>query len=133
MKVRSEFTIEKWEETNCGEPQNNMLTSRASVIYKTTGEINGKFNVEYILHYTNYNIDDEHNSEATYVGYMTFIGSWNNRSGSFVLEDKGVYSPTGPVSELRIKPNTGTGDFKGIAGTGKYFAEDGKMVIEFEF
>lgn len=133
MKVKSEFSIAKWEEANCGEPANNMVTARATVVYETNGEIKGKLNVEYLLHYTNYEVTNQHNSEASYIGYITFIGSLNEKSGTFVLEDKGTYSPTGPVSELRIKANTGTGDFKGISGTGKYFADNGKMVIEIEY
>ena len=133
MKERSEFSISKWEELKCGEPENNMLTARASVIYEMTGEIKGKLNVEYLLHYTNYDVSNQHNSEATYIGYITFVGSLNGKFGTFVLEDKGIYSSAGPVSELVIKPNTGTNDYKGISGTGKYFTEDGKMIFEIEY
>ena len=133
MKTKSEFRVVKWEDVNCGEPVNNMLTSRASVVYEMSGGINGKMDVEYLLHSTNYNVDDPHKAVATYIGFMTFSGSMDEKSGTFVLEDSGVYSPAGPVSKLVIKPDTGTGDFNGITGSGKYFADGEKMIIEIEY
>ena len=132
MKAKSEFSVAKWDEVKCGEVSNDMVTARASVIYTASGAINGKFDVEYLLHYTNYNEANQHNAVATYVGYLTFSGSIDGKSGSFVLEDKGTYTSAGPVSELIIKPNTGTGDFKGIFGSGRYFAEGEKMMIEID-
>ena len=133
MKVKSEFSVEKWDEKHCGEPMNDMLTARASVIYTAIGDINGRFNVEYLLHYTNYDAADQHNAVATYIGYLTFSGSVNGRNGAFVLEDKGIYTPNGPASEMIIKTNTGTDDFKGISGSGRYFAEGEKMIMEIDF
>jgi hypothetical protein len=131
MKVRSEFSVAQWNETKCGKPVNNTLLSKVSAVFEISGTITGKFDVEYLMHYTDYDEANQHNSTATYVGYLTFSGSMNEKSGSFVLEDKGVYSSLGPVSALTIK--SGIGDFKGISGTGKYFAENGKMIIEMEY
>jgi len=133
MKAKSEFSVSKWEETNCGEPANNMLVSRASIIYEVSGTISGKFDVEYLLHYVNYDPAEQHNATATYIGYLTFSGSIDGMSGSFVFEDKGFYSPAGPVSELKIKPDTGSNDFKGISGIGRYYADDGKMMMEIDY
>ena len=133
MKAKSEFSVTKWDEVNCGEAVNNMQLSRVSVIYAASGAINGNFDVWYLLHYTNYDSGDQHNATTTYIGYLTFTGSINGKSGSFVLDDKGTYTPAGPVSELTIKTDTGTGDFKGISGTGKYFAEGEKMIIEIDY
>jgi len=133
MKAKGELTVSKWDEMNCGDVANNMIMARASIVYNITGDIQGEFNVEYLLHYTNYNTENQHNSEATYTGYMAFSGAVNGKSGTFVLEDKGTYSATGPVSDLTIKPNTGTGDLSGISGTGRMFAEGDKMVIELDY
>ena len=133
MKTKSEFNVVKWDEINYGEPVNGMVAARASIEYESLGAINGKFYVEYLLHYTNYDKTNQHNSEATYLGYLTFMGSIDDRQGSFVLEDKGAYTPVGPASELSIKPNTGTDDFERISGTGKYYAEDDVMIIEIDY
>jgi len=133
MKTKCEFNVAKWDEMNCGEPVNGMVTARASIEFVSSGAINGKFNVEYLLHYTNYDKSNQHNSEATYLGYMAFSGSMDGKHGSFVFEDKGTYTPSGPASELSIKLNTGTDDFEGISGTGKYYAENNVMVIEIDY
>jgi hypothetical protein len=132
MKVKSEFSVTQWDETKSGEPVKNMLLSRVSAVFETSGAITGKFEVEYLMHYTDYDEENLHNASATYLGYMVFTGSIDGNSGSFVLEDKGTYSSAGPVSVLTIKPDTGTNDFKNISGTGKYFAEGEKMMIEIE-
>ena len=133
MKAKSELAITKWDETKCGQAVNDMVVVRASVAFVTSGAIDGTFEVEYLLHYTNFDEANPHNSNATYVGFITFSGSIGGQRGSFVLEDKGDYTPAGPVSELKIKPGTGVGGFAGIAGTGRYFAEGEKMVIEIEY
>ena len=133
MTARGELTVSKWDEKNCGDVSNNMVMSRASIVYNITGDIQGEFIVEYLLHYTNYNTENQHNSEATYTGYMVFSGTINGKSGTFVLEDKGAYSAAGPVSDLTIKANTGTGGLSGISGTGRMFAEGSGMVIKIDY
>ena len=133
MKSKGEFTVGKWDEKKSGEISNNMVMTCASIIYNATGNIQGEFNVEYILHYTNYSTEDQHNSEATYLGYMVFVGSIDGKSGTFVLEDNGVFSAAGPASEFSIKPNTGTGDLAGISGKGRFFADESKMIIEIDY
>ncbi|MDR2144847.1 MAG: DUF3224 domain-containing protein [Tannerella sp.] len=133
MKIKSEFGVAKWDETRCGEVSNGMVTAKASIIFTVSGEMDGKLDVDYLLHYTHYDEANPHNSRATYVGFLTFSGSIGGKSGSFVLEDKGTNMSAGPVSELTVKPDTGTGDFRGISGSGKYYANGGKMVIEIDY
>ena len=133
MNCKGELSVAKWDEANLGKVVNKMMIARASIIYKIAGAINGECAVEYLLHYTNYDIDDQHRSEATYTGYIVFSGSINGKLGTFVLTDNGQYSPVGPVSELSIKANTGTEDFTGISGTGKIYADGEKMIIEIEY
>ncbi|MDR0380972.1 MAG: DUF3224 domain-containing protein [Oscillospiraceae bacterium] len=132
MIVRSEFTVAQWNQSDLEPAIAGMLISRASVIFESTGEIDGKFNVEYVIHSFAPDDADLHNSTATYVGYMVFTGSIDGKTGSFVLEDKGAYANSVPASDLVIKSNTGTNDFQGIRGIGKYYADDGKMVIQID-
>ena len=132
MKTKSEIAVTKWDEKNCGKVNSKMVMSRASIIYKTNGSMQGEINVEYIIHYTNYDIKNQHNSEATYIGYMIFSGIIDGKSGTFVLEENGQYSPIGPLSSLSIKKDTGTGELTGISGKGSLFPENSKMFIEYE-
>jgi len=127
MEVKSEFSVAKWDEGKCGEPAYGMQITRASVVYEVSGMINGELDVEYLMHYTNDSSDDQHNSVASYIGYMIFSGSIDGKAGAFALEDRGEYSPAGPVSKLTIKPDTGTDELTGITGAGRYYAEGDQL------
>ncbi|MCL2881664.1 MAG: DUF3224 domain-containing protein [Coriobacteriia bacterium] len=133
MEVKSEFSVAKWDEEKCGGPVGDSQVTRASAIYEVSGAIDGKLDVEYLVHYTDHGENDRHASTATYIGYLTFSGSIEGKSGTLVLEDHGEYSPAGPVSELMIKPGTGTGELTGISGTGHYSAEGEKMILELNY
>jgi len=132
MQIQSEFTVSKWEEQPLTTfPQENPLV-RASVIYEVTGEINGKLYAEYLMQYSNFDQENPHNSKATYLGYMLFEGKINDKSGTFVIEEEGEYTPSGPESTLSIKPHSGTSELANIAGNGYYRLQGDKMVISFE-
>jgi hypothetical protein len=134
MQAQAEFQVSKWDESHLkGYPDETPLSS-ASIIYETThGEIEGKFHIEYVMHYTCFDAAEPHKSAATFAGFMLFEGSIGSRTGSFVMEDKGTYANFAPASHLSIKPGTGTGDFVGITGSGKYGAVGEKMIIELDF
>ena len=135
MKTKGEFTVTKWDETPCAIESDSAVStmSRASIIYCSTGNIQGDFNVEYVIHGMDPDKGDQHNAEANYAGYMIFSGSIDGLAGTFALEDKGAYSAKGPVSALTILPYTGTGDLTGIIGTGRFFAEGSAMILEIDY
>jgi len=133
MKAKGEFKVTQWNETNLEGFSADMPVSRASVVYEAWGEIKGTFRVEYIMHSVKFDPNDPHNSETTYLGYMMFTGAIAGKTGSFILEDKGVYAASGPASDLVIKPGSGTGDLAGIGGSGKYYAEGEKMIMEIDY
>jgi len=133
MKAQGEFKVTQWNESNLEGFPADMPMSRASVIYEANGEIAGTFRVEYIMHYVNLDPNDPHGAQATYLGYMMFTGAIGGKTGSFILEDKGVYGASGPASDLVIKPGSGKGDFVGISGTGKYYADGEKMIIKIDY
>ena len=123
MKATSTFSISKWDESG------QKPISRVSAIYDVNGELKGSLTVEYIMHYGS----DDPNAVVTYLGYLIFTGSILDKSGSFVLEDKGTYSSVGPVSDIYVKPDTGTNDLAGISGSGRYFAQGNEMILELEY
>ena len=131
MKVQGEFKVNKWDETNLSTFPTETPIAKASIIYEVSGEIHGELVVESLLHYSYQDKEDPLNSEATYIGYMFFVGTVNGKSGSLVVEDNGKYTKMGPVSTLTIKPNTGTGELCDILGVGSYAFKNGKMMIEF--
>lgn len=130
MKARGTFAVTKWDEVPLAE---NSSLSRASIAYEAAGDINGQLTVEYVLHYTYRNPDDDHDALATFTGLEVFTGDIMGKSGSFVLVDNGSYDPEMLRSDLHIKPETGTGELTGITGSGFFAMQDGQMVIELEY
>ncbi|MGX7265639.1 DUF3224 domain-containing protein [Enterococcus crotali] len=88
---------------------------------------------DYLLHYSEYNKENPHLSEATYLGYLFFEGSLQERKGTFVLEERGTFEQGLPQNELVIKEKTGTKELSGIQGTGKYFLDGATLVIEIDY
>lgn len=130
MKARGTFTVTKWDEEPLADDSS---LSRASISYEVAGDINGQLAVEYVLHYTYRNTDDDHDAIATFTGYEVFTGDLMGKKGSFVLVDNGSYDPKMLRSDLLIKPETGTGELTGIIGSGFFAMQDEQMVIELEY
>lgn len=131
MKIQSEFVVTKWEEVNVSGYFPDSPMTRASVEYTSSGSIQGVFHVEYIIHTTGSNLAA--NQVSTYVGYLEFTGRIGDKTGMFVLMDIGEYANGMPSGSLAIKPASGTGDFTGIQGTGKYYVLDSTMIMELDY
>lgn len=55
---------------------------------------------------------------TSYIGLQRIVGKIGERSGSFVLQETGVFDGQKIESELHIVEGSGTGDFVGITGNG---------------
>ncbi len=129
MKLRSELTVKSWEEA----PDDGRAgLNRVSAIFELKGPLHGQLQVDYLMYYQKMGEEDQHNSQATYTGFLVFTGRLSNKEGSFVLSDNGVYSPKGPQSSLTILPDSATLDLAGLKGQGRYFSEGETMVLELE-
>jgi len=63
-----------------------------------------------------------------YAGYMLVSGTLGGKAGSFILYETGVWSGGVARSNWQVVENSGTGDLKGITGTGSYAAQHDKTV-----
>jgi hypothetical protein len=133
MKVQFELKVTKWDESNASGFNNEIPITKVSTCFEIVGNTGGKFTVEYIMVSTKYDKNDTHNSQSEYLGFMEFNGTLDGKKGTFVIEDHGVYENSIPKSILKIKENTGTGELKGIQGTGSYYMENEKFIIELEY
>ena len=86
------------------------------------GEIVGEGLVEYLMFYDYFDQGDPHKSTATYVGLIRFKGQLKGKAGTFVMEDRGSFRQGTATSVLRMIPESGTGELKGIGGAGMYSA-----------
>jgi len=133
MKAKGTYTVQKWEESNYQQLTPEKKMTKASVEYSFSGEIEGKGLVEYLMFYAHFDPKDQHKSSASYVGLIYFNGTLLGKSGSFVLEDNGMFEGGAAKSTLRIAKGSGTGQLDGIYGNGVYLANRDGYHIELEY
>ena len=133
MKAKGTYTVKKWEESTNRQMTPETKMTKASVEYSFSGEIEGKAVVEYLMFYSQFDPNDQHKSSASYVGLILFDGTLSGASGSFVLEDNGTFDAGTAKSMLRIARGSGTGQLKGIHGTGMYLANREGCHFELDF
>lgn len=133
VKAQSEFTVKTWNQTNLQGERSDVPMMRVSAVFESAGAIAGEFLVEYVMHYQRRDGDHPDAGEARYAGILLFTGDMDGKSGSFALEDSGIYADGDPSSKLTIIGYSGTGDFAGINGKGKYYAENGTMRLELDY
>jgi hypothetical protein len=70
---------------------------------------------------------------AGYVAMERVTGKLGGRSGSFVLQHNGTMTRNAPHLSVTVVPDSGTGDFTGIAGRMTIIVADGKHNYEFAY
>ena len=133
MKAKSKYTVQKWEERTAQQVSAETKTTKASVEYAFTGDLEGNGIVEYLMFYKKFDEKDPHKATADYVGLIVFQGRVGGKTGSFVLEDVGVFENGTASSRLRILSGSGTGELKQIQGTGNYRANQDGFFLELEY
>jgi hypothetical protein len=133
MIAKGTYTVKKWEESGYQQVAPDKKMTKATVEYLLSGDIEGKASVEYLMFYSHSDPTDPHKSSASYVGLIYFDGTVSGTSGSFVLEDSGVFEDGSAKSTLRIASGSGTGPLQGIRGTGKYLANREGYHFELEY
>ena len=63
-----------------------------------------------------------------YCGYLVLTGTLGGKSGSFIVYETGEWANGVASSRWEIVENSGTGDLRGLKGTGRYAAEHDKTV-----
>lgn len=133
MTAKGTYSVKKWEEKPYEEISSDMKMTKASVEYAMTGDLNGKAVVEYLMFYEYFDANDQHKSNAVYVGLMRFVGTVQDKDGSFAMEDHGGFENGVASSTLQIIAGSGTGGLKGIHGTGHYSAGKDGIKIELDY
>ena len=70
---------------------------------------------------------------AGYVAIERVSGALGGRSGSFVLQHRGVMTRGEPELSVTVVPDSGTGELAGIAGRMTIRIADGKHYYDFEY
>ncbi len=70
---------------------------------------------------------------AGYVAIEKVTGTLHGRSGSFVLQHRGVMTRGTPELSVTVVPDSGAGDLTGIEGSLKIIVADGKHSYQFDY
>lgn len=133
MRAAGEFTVTSWNQADLDGIWSGKPVMKVDAVFEASGEISGRILVTYLMHCSPADSSDPHDGAAQYTGYLAFEGKVGDKMGTFILQDCGVYASSAPSSVFSVVGGSGTGDFMGIGGNGRYFARDGKMVIEMEY
>ncbi len=115
MTTRATGTFETkvWEETPFAEIDGAGKLTRTSMTDAFQGGIEGEATVQYLMAY---NAD----GSASFVGLERVVGRVGDRSGSFVLQQSGSMADNKATATWFVVPGSGTGDLRGLRGTGGY-------------
>ncbi|AAQ61983.1 DUF3224 domain-containing protein [Chromobacterium violaceum] len=116
------FQTRQWQEQSLLQTEGAGELKRASIVNELSGPLAGEGRLEYqLLH------PASPDGEVIFTGFERVAGTWNGRTGSFVLRHDGVYSPTtGARASLQVLPGSGSGGFAGLSGEGRLAAKAGE-------
>jgi hypothetical protein len=118
------FTVKSWDEQPYSESEGESKLTRASVTNSFHGDVQGESILEYLLIYVD-------GSSGSFIGLEKVVGQVGGRSGSFVLQHSGTFEGKTVQGSWSVVPGSGSGELKGLRGTGGFVAEHGKQATPY--
>lgn len=116
--IAGEFNVTDWKESTLAELGPDAKISEARVTQQFSGGLKGEGSVTWIMCYTSA-------KSARFVGMQRFTGAIDGGKGGFVMETDGDFDGTTAKWRATIVPGSGTGEFAGISGEGRFAAPHG--------
>jgi hypothetical protein len=110
-------------EANIGDP----TISRVSIDKRFYGDLEGTSKGQMLATYTAVE------GSAGYVAIERVSGRLHGRSGTFALQHNGIMSRGDGQLTIRVVPDSGTGELKGLAGRMAIHIVDGRHFYDFEY
>lgn len=123
------FTTNSWDEQPYLELDETSKLTETHVSYAYSGDMQGECKSESLMFY-------DASGVVTYTGLDYVKGTLAGKTGSFVMKNNGVYKDGIASSQLEIIPDSGTGELKGIRGTGKFdagHADNNSLTLDYDF
>jgi hypothetical protein len=117
-KAKGSFQITSFNEDTYEDRGNGAKLTHASGDQAFSGDIEGDGQVHWLMSY-------RPDKTATYVGLQRIEGEIGGRKGSFIIEATGDFDGAASRGNWSVIPSSGTGDLKGITGTGSFDAPGG--------
>jgi hypothetical protein len=119
MKAQANGSMQyvSWDEQVYSQVEGGPKLTNSSIVHKLTGDIEGEGKLDYVMLYL-----DERNT--TFLGYEQVTAKLGERSGTFVLRHEGKLEGGAAKVALEVVAGSGTGDFRGMRGSGIFEAKD---------
>lgn len=119
QQAKGSMQIDGWDEKTYSEAEGGLKLTLSVITHKVVGDIVGEGKLDYLMVYF-----DEKTTK--FIGYEQIKGTLGKRVGSFVLHHEGTFENGVAKVGLTVVPNSGTGDFRGLRGSGDFVATDAK-------
>lgn len=116
------FTVEMKPETGSDAP-----VGRFSLLKRYSGDLQADSTGQMLA------VGTEVKGLAGYVAIERVTGTLKERSGSFALQHQGVMDRGSPTLSVRIVPDSGTGELKGLAGEMTITISEGRHDYSFDY
>ncbi len=116
-------TAKSWDESRVTEIDANHAIARATFTTAYAGDVVGESTCCLLLSYVGGDPAKPETLVGPYVGYEQVTGTLAGRTGSFVLEERGEHGGGVARTEVRVVPDSGTGELAGLRGEGSYAAD----------
>jgi hypothetical protein len=120
---------ESWDERTYAELPGGGKLTKATVVQKLSGELDGRSVTEFVMCY-------RPDGTASYLGQSHIEGTLSGRVGGFVLHGSGVFEGGAARWTSSVVPGSGSGELRGLAGTTIAEASAGPlatMVLDYDF
>ncbi len=113
------FKVTSWDENTYEELDGKEKLTRASMVFGYTGDLEATGKSETLMFY-------REDGTAAYIGLEHMIGRLGGRSGGFVLRAEGAFQNGAARTTWHVVAGSGSGDLRGLRGTGTAVAESGQ-------
>lgn len=122
------FTVSSWDENTYEELDGGGKLTKATVGFAFTGDLEAQGQWDAVMCYR----DD---GTASFTGYQRTTGTLGGRTGSFVVRGDGTYSDGEARTTWQVEAGSGTGELRGLSGSGQAVATatpPGSYTLEYE-
>lgn len=126
-------TAKTWDEARAGEvdPQHAIAQARFTTVW--TGAVTGTSTCWLLIAYVAGDADKPETLEGPYVGYEQVDATVEGRRGTFVLAATGEHTGAVARTDVTIVAGSGTGELRGISGSGSYAADAMQYTLSLDY
>jgi hypothetical protein len=126
-------TAKSWDEARVAEVDPVHAVARATFTTSYSGDAEGESTCCLLLSYVGGDPDKPETMIGPYVGYEQVTATLAGRRGTFVLEERGEHRGGVARTDVRVVPDSGTGELAGLRGEGSYAADAMEYTLTLDY